>query len=152
MHSKFDLISGLRIYNEKLIIIRKKYFFSFFSLLFLLFFLFGFLYVESVQAAVKEDNQLIEKVSKDYTKKFCNSIAFGLSKESAMEFSAKENNLIFRNRKGFDDISSDLIANKIAISVVEDCGYLIDLRGNDGINGFENDYKILLKKAQIKTN
>ena len=69
-----------------------------------------------------------------------------------MEFSAKENNLIFRNRKGFDDISSDLIANKIAISVVEDCGYLIDLRGNDGINGFENDYKILLKKAQIKTN
>ena len=104
MHSKFDLISGLRIYNEKLIIIRKKYFFSFFSLLFLLFFLFGFLYVESVQAAVKEDNQLIEKVSKDYTKKFCNSIAFGLSKESAMEFSAKENNLIFRNRKGFDDL------------------------------------------------
>ena len=33
----------------------------------------------------------IKKVSKSYTNKFCNSIAFGLSKESAMNFSIEEN-------------------------------------------------------------
>ena len=140
MHSKFDLISGLRIYNEKIIIIIKKYFFIFFSLLFSLFFLFGFLYVESVQAAVKEDNQLIEKVSKDYTKKFCNSIAFGLSKDSAMKFSYKENNLIFKKKKDFDSLNKSEVANKIATSVIESCGYIVNLRGDDGIENFKNDY------------
>ena len=141
-----------KIRKEKVIKELKKNILKMLNFAFIVCVCLSVLFPQIADASTIVNEKLIEKISKDYTNKFCNSIAFGLSKESAMEFSAKENNLIFRNRKGFDDISSDLIANKIAISVVEDCGYLIDLRGNDGINGFENDYKILLKKAQIKTN
>ncbi len=46
-----------------------------------------------------KDSILIEKISKDYTKKFCNSIGFGLSRESAMNFSFSENKEIFKNSR-----------------------------------------------------
>ena len=39
----------------------------------------------------KNIDKLTNRVSKDYTKKFCNGIAFGLSKESALIFTIKEN-------------------------------------------------------------
>ena len=88
----------------------------------------------------KENDQLIERIAKDYTKKFCNGIAFGLSKESAMNFANKENNLIFKNRKGIDSLKKELISSNIAISVVEKCGYPINLKGQKGIKQFEDDY------------
>ena len=103
-------------------------------------FVFNILDIKSVEASTIENDKLIERISKDYTKKFCNSLAFGLSRESAMNFSNKENNMIFKKKKGFDSLDKDEIANKIAISVVEDCGYLANLRGQDGINKFEDDY------------
>ena len=96
--------------------------------------------IEVVNASIINDDKLINRISKDFTNKFCNSLAFGLSKESAMKFSNNENNLIFKNKKGFNELPNDFIANKIAISVVEDCGYLINLRGEDGIREFEDDY------------
>ena len=83
---------------------------------------------------------MIKKISKDYTKKFCNGIAFGLSKESAMNFANKENRLIFDKKKGVDRLDQKLIASEISISVVETCGYPLDLKGEEGINEFENDY------------
>ena len=42
--------------------------------------------------ALEVDNSIfLKKVSKSYTNKFCNAIGFGLSKESAMNFSFEEN-------------------------------------------------------------
>ena len=88
----------------------------------------------------KENDQLIERISKDFTKKFCNGIAFGLSKESAMNFANKENNLIFKKKKGFDSLKKELIASNIAISVVEKCGYPINLKGQKSIEEFQDNY------------
>ena len=96
--------------------------------------------VMPVNAATIDNDKLIQKITKDYTSKFCNSLAFGLSKESAMAFSNKENNLIFKKKKGFDQIDTEIIANKISISVVENCGYLINLKGEVGVKEFEKDY------------
>ena len=96
--------------------------------------------VKDVNAIPISDDKLIDRISKDYTNKFCNSIAFGLSRESSMKFSNKENNLIFKKKKNFHSLNKDLIANKIAISVVEDCGYLVNLKGHQSITEFENDY------------
>ncbi len=42
---------------------------------------------EELYASESAESVLITKVSKSFTKKFCNSIGFGLSKESAMNFS-----------------------------------------------------------------
>ena len=87
-----------------------------------------------------KDSNLIEKISKDYTKKFCNSIGFGLSKESAMRFSFSENKEIFKNRKGIKNIDKELLAQKIASSVIDGCGYELDLYGDKDIEEFANYY------------
>ena len=87
-----------------------------------------------------KDSNLIEKISKDYTKKFCNSIGFGLSKESAMRFSFSENKEIFKNRKGIENIDKELLSQKIASSVIDGCGYELDLYGDKDIEEFANYY------------
>ncbi len=95
---------------------------------------------EIVHASENDSSILIKKVSKDYTKKFCNSIGFGLSKESAMNFSIEENKQVFKKRKGIDNINKELLAEEIATSVVEQCGYPINLFGEKGILEFKNYY------------
>ena len=87
-----------------------------------------------------KDSNLIEKISKDYTKKFCNSIGFGLSRESAMNFSFSENKEIFKNRKGIKAIDKELLAKKIASSVIDGCGYQLNLYGEKDIEDFANYY------------
>tara|TARA_B100000945_G_C20153493_1_gene489653 strand:- start:117 stop:560 length:444 start_codon:yes stop_codon:yes gene_type:complete len=107
---------------------------------FLFLFILTFLGLKTVNASILKNDQLMVRISQDYSNKFCNSIAFGLSRESAMSFANKENKLIFKNKKGIESLSKELIANKIAISVVDRCGYIVDLKGEEGITQFENDY------------
>ena len=102
-----------------------------------------FLQIERASASANRKSDLIEKISVSYTKKFCNSIGFGLSKESAMNFSLSENNKIFERRKGIQDIDKELLANKIAFSVIDNCGYQLNLYGDQDIKEFANDYLLL---------
>ena len=97
-------------------------------------------HTEESYASESVDSVLIKKASQSYTKKFCNSIGFGLSKESAMNFSLKENNQVFNKRKDFNNINKDLLSEKIAIGVIEKCGYPINLTGENGIQEFKNYY------------
>ena len=90
-----------------------------------------------------KDYNLIEKISKDYTKKFCNSIGFGLSRESAMNFSFSENKEIFKTRKGIKNIDKELLAQKIASSVIDGCGYKLNLFGEKDIEEFANYYLLI---------
>ena len=128
----------------------KKFLFGLFSFIFIVFtilipFQGGVLY------ALESDNSIfIKKVSKSYTNKFCNAIGFGLSKESAMNFSLEENNQVFKKRKELDSIDKELLAEEIAISVIEKCGYPINLSGEKGIIEFKEYY--LSKDNEIKKN
>ena len=97
-------------------------------------------HTEKSYASESFDSVLIKKASQSYTKKFCNSIGFGLSKESAMNFSLKENNQVFNKRKGFKSLNKDLLAKEIAIGVVDKCGYPINLSGENGILEFKTYY------------
>ena len=106
--------------------------------------------VNVVLAAESEPSVLVKKISKDYTKKFCNSIAFGLSKDSAMKFSLAENKKVFEKRKGFKDIDKDSIAEEVAIAVVNSCGYPLNLYGEKGIKEFENYYIMKEKEYSIR--
>ena len=104
---------------------------------------FAFVFIlntNTLGALEKQNNQLIERIAKDYTKKFCNGIGFGLSTESAMNFAMKENNQIFQKKKGIESLDKNLIASKIATSVVENCGFRISFEGEDGINRFQKNY------------
>ena len=100
-------------------------------------------------ASSTDSTDFIKKVSNSYTKKFCNAIAFGLSKESAMNFSFDENNKAFEKKKQMKNINKELLAEEIAISVIEKCGYPINLSGEEGIKDFTN-YYLSKDKATIK--
>ena len=121
-----------------------------------------FVETEMLSASELKNSNLIDKISKDYTKKFCNSIGFGLSKESAMNFSFSENKEIFRKRKGWENLDKDLLAHKISSSVIEGCGYQLDLNGDKDIQEFADYYlsldqenswaieKLIIVKRKIK--
>ena len=100
----------------------------------------SFLQAESLFALEKDNSILIKKVSQSYTKKFCNAIGFGLSRDSAMNFSKKKNNQAYKNRKDFNNINKELLAEEVAISVIEKCGYPINLSGEKGIMEFKRYY------------
>tara|TARA_Y100001968_G_scaffold301469_1_gene313763 strand:+ start:1429 stop:1815 length:387 start_codon:yes stop_codon:yes gene_type:complete len=122
----------------------KTFFGSIFLFFVLLLGLFGFSF-EQVSAGEKSNIVLLDKVANDYTKKFCNGIGFGLSKESAMNFAMKENKLTFKNKKGMDSLSDEEVATKIANSVIDRCGFPINLIGEEGIEKFKVDYISLNK-------
>ena len=125
----------------------KKVFLRLFTFLFAICSMLILIPTESLSATEDIDNKLINKVSQSYTKKFCNAIGFGLSKESAMDFSLAENNQVFNKKEGFNDINKELLAEEIAISVIEKCGYPINLSGEKGILEFKNYY--LSKDSKI---
>ena len=51
-----------------------------------------------------------------------------------------EGELSFNKRKEFNNINKELLADKIAIAVVEKCGYPINLSGEQGILEFKTYY------------
>ena len=119
---------------------RKKVICSLFSFVFILCSTLMFPRVDAIYALESDNSVLIKKISKSYTKKFCNAIGFGLSKESAMKFSMEENRQVFKKKKELNNINKEFLAEEIAVSVIEQCGYPINLSGEKGINEFKNYY------------
>ena len=118
----------------------KKIIYNIFGLLFFISTTLTIFHTEIVKASESNPSALIKKVSNSYTKKFCNAIGFGLSKESAMNFSIEENKQAFKKKKEINKINKELLAEEIAVSVVERCGYPINLSGEKGINEFKVYY------------
>ena len=119
---------------------QKKFIFRLFTLIFIVCTTLISVQAEVLSAAEIDNHMFMKKVSNSYTRKFCNSIGFGLSKESAMNFSLEENKQVFMKRKEFNNINKELLAEEIAISVIEQCGYPINLSGEDGILEFKSYY------------
>ena len=97
-----------------------------------------------------DSSSFIKKVSNSYTNKYCNAIAFGLSKESAMKFSLEENQKVYQKKKEMKNLNKELLAEEIAISVVEKCGYPISLFGEKGIQEFKNYYLLMDNELSLK--
>ncbi len=82
-------------------------------------------------------SKLTIKLAKNYTNKFCNGIAFGLSQDSALTFALNENKQAFKNKKGIELINEDDLSTQISINVVEKCGTSLSLNGNQGVDEFK---------------
>ncbi len=57
-----------------------------------------------------------------------------------MNFSFEENKQVFKKRKEINNINKELLAEKIAISVVDKCGYPLNISGEKGILEFKAYY------------
>ena len=80
-----------------------------------------------------------KKFSRNFTKKFCNAIAFGLSKKSAIDFAVGENLQEVSKNKILEKINEEELEDQIATKIVEDCGYPLGLSGEKGIEEIKND-------------
>ena len=117
-------------------------FLSAFSLLIFVFsVLFSSFSSEVKASAIKENDQLINRIAKDFSKKFCNGVGFGLSQESAVNFAMKENIAIFKKRKGIENIDSKDIVEKVSFSVIDKCDYSLNLS--------ENQWELAFKKGDL---
>ena len=110
---------------------RNGFFSGFFLIIFVFSFAFSSFDLEVNALSVKQNDELIERIAKDFSKKFCNGVGFGLSQESAVNFAMKENMAIFKNKKGIENIDANSIAEKVSITVVDKCGYQLNLSEDD---------------------
>jgi len=97
--------------------------------------------LEAKALNIKQNDALIERISRDFSKKFCNGVGFGLSQESAIEFAMKENIAVFKNKKGIENIDTKDIAEKVSISVDDKCGYSLTVS--------EDQWKKAFKKGDL---
>ena len=106
---------------------RNRFFAAFSIILFVFSVVFSLFGAEVKASAIKQNDELIERIARDFSKKFCNGVGFGLSQESAVNFAMKENNAIFKKKKGIEKIDFKSIVEKVSLSVVDKCGYPLEL-------------------------
>ena len=87
---------------------------------------------------INQNDKLIGRIAKDFSKKFCNGIGFGLSEDSAKNFAMKENIAIFKNNKEIANIDTKVIPEQISISVIDNCSYPLKLSEGEWMSNFKN--------------
>ena len=83
---------------------------------------------------------LQSKISNNFSKKYCNAIQNGLSKDEAMTSAIvkTENIITFSYNPQKKWIEKEDLANQISIKVINNCGWNFGLIGKDGIDYFKN--------------
>ena len=93
--------------------------------------------LEANALTAKQNDQLIEKIAKDFSRKLCNGIGFGLSEESAMSFAMKENLETFKNKKGIENIDFKILSDNVSLYVIDKCNYTFELSAEQWRNKFK---------------
>ncbi len=97
------------------------------------------------------------KLSKSYTKKFCNAIAMGVSEDGALKMSIAENSdpsfspsywfdFSKDKDKKYKDIDNLRLASLVSEQVVDSCGYTLNYKGREGIEEFKEYFLSLLQE------
>ena len=123
-----------------------RFFFSF------VFFAFVLLHPLSTLASHTSDptvSLLQNRISKNFSKKFCNEIQNGLSKDEAMTSAIikTENIVSFSYNPQKKWIEKEDLANQISIKVINDCGWSFGLIGKEGIDYFKSYFLEIYDKT-----
>ena len=92
---------------------------------------------------------LQNRISNNFSKKYCNAIQNGFSKDEAMKSAIvkTENIISFSYNPQKKWIEKSDLANQISSQVVNDCGRSIGLIGNEGINYFKSYFLEIYEKT-----
>ena len=92
---------------------------------------------------------LQNRISKNFSKKFCNEIQNGLSKDEAMTSAIikTENIVSFSYNPQKKWIEKEDLANQISIKVINDCGWSFGLIGKEGIDYFHSYFLEIYDKT-----
>ena len=97
---------------------------------------------------------LQNRISNNFSKKFCNSIQNGLSKDEAMTSAIikTENIVSFSYNPQKKWIDKDDLANQISLQVVNDCGWSFGLIGKEGVEYFKSYFLEIYEKTTPDKN
>ena len=92
---------------------------------------------------------LQSRITKNFSKKFCNAIQNGLSKDEAMTSAIvkTENIISFSYNPQKKWIEKEDLANQISIKVINDCGWSFGLIGKEGIDYFNSYFLEIYDKT-----
>ena len=97
---------------------------------------------------------LQNRISNNFSKKYCRGIQNGFSKDEAMKSAiVKTENIIsfsFNPQKKW--IEKNDLANQIALQVVNNCGPSFGLIGKDGVNYFKSYFLEIYEKTTPEKN
>ena len=97
---------------------------------------------------------LQNRISNNFSKKYCNAINNGLSKDEAMTSALikTENIVSFSYNPQKKWIEKEDLANQISIKVVNDCGWSFGLIGKQGIDYFKTYFLEIYEKTTPDKN
>ena len=83
---------------------------------------------------------LQNRISNNFSKKYCNAIQNGFSKDEAMKSAIvkTENIISFSYNPQKKWIEKSDLANQISLQVVNDCGWAFGLTGKEGVDYFKS--------------
>ena len=92
---------------------------------------------------------LQNRISRNFSKKYCKAINNGLSKDEAMTSALikTENIISFSYNPQKKWIEKDDLANQISIKVINDCGWSFGLDGKEGIDYFKTYFLEIYDKT-----
>ena len=97
---------------------------------------------------------LQNRISNNFSKKFCKAIQNGFSKDEAMKSSIvkTENIISFSYNPQKKWIEKNDLANQIALQVVNDCGWSFGLIGKEGVEYFKSYFLEIYEKTTPDKN
>ena len=92
---------------------------------------------------------LQNRISYNFSKKYCNAIKNGFSKDEAMKSAIvkTENIIAFSYNPQKKWIEKDDLANQISLQVVNDCGWSFGLIGKEGVDYFKSYFLEIYEKT-----
>ena len=97
---------------------------------------------------------LQNRISNNFSRKYCNAIKNGFSKDEAMKSSIvkTENIISFSYNPQKKWIEKDDLANQISLKVVNDCGWSFGLIGKAGVDYFKSYFLEIYEKTTPDKN
>ena len=97
---------------------------------------------------------LQNRISSNFSKKYCRAIQNGVSKDEAMTTAIvkTENILSFSYNPQKKWIEKDDLANQISLQVVRDCGWEFGLAGKEGSDYFKSYFLEIYEKTTPDKN
>ena len=97
---------------------------------------------------------LQNRISNNFSKKYCKDIQNGFSKDEAMKSAIvkTENIISFSYNPQKKWIEKDDLANQISLQVVNDCGWSFGLIGKEGVDYFKSYFLEVYEKTTPDKN
>ena len=110
--------------------------------------------VEALNTSDPSVSLLQNRISNNFSKKYCNAIQNGFSKDEAMKSAIikTENIISFSYNPQKKWIEKDDLANQISLQVVNNCGWSFGLIGKEGVNYFKSYFLEIYEKTTPDKN